>query len=88
MAMGPKPTCLCGICAKCKRRACTRLLRARKAAVKTPWARSVRVFTLEHLGFGQSSLSDYVPAAQQLLARSRRLRQQALRLLPAQGRVC
>lgn len=79
------PTCLCGTCQKCRRRACTQRLRARKKELRAPWAKSVRLFTLERLGYGQSALSEAARDAVRLLERSRRLRLQVFELMPVEG---
>lgn len=88
MPVGPKPTCECGICAKCRRRDCMRRLRREKAALKNPWNKSVRRFTLEHLNYSQSALSAVAMSAQQLLEHSRRLRLRVFEVMPTDGKVC
>lgn len=65
-----------------------RRLRARKKELRGPWAKSVRLFTLEHLGYGQSALSEAARDAVRLLDHSRRLRLRVFRAMPADGRIC
>ena len=81
----PLPTCLCGICAKCRRREYMRRLRREKAALKTPWAASLRRFTLQNLSYPQSALSEVAMSAQQLIEHSRRLRLRVFSVMPVEG---
>ena len=88
MALGRPATCSCGTCDKCRRRECMRRLRREKAALKTPWAASLRRFTLQNLSYPQSALSEVAMSAQQLLEHSRRLRLRVFEVMPTEGGIC
>ena len=94
MRTGRPATCDCGECAKCRRRVCMRAARAKRRAMldrlaaETPWSKSVHMFTLEHMGYGQSSLYEVARNAKRLIKRSRRLRMRVFMALPVEGRPC
>ena len=84
----PIATCFCGTCQRCYHRAYMRRRRAERAEMMQPWAKSVRKFTLEHLGYSQSALSQVAMSAKRLIAHSRRLRLRVFEVMPTEGGIC